>query len=465
MEHAEKQTPRQIWQWGVALVLPAATWGVAMAGNVPEKAALFYGITVFALALWALALIPDAITAFALPIAYIVTGVGKPAQMMSGWTSPIAWLLLGSLIIGSAMMRSGLARRIALGAMYMTGGSFYRLLWGILLAGLCLAPFSASPVGKAGILTVVCVGICEALGLERKSREAAAVMTAGFIGIAGARFTFLSAGSDNMLFVGLIKEASDIEISWMAFFKHNFVPSVIYCALSLATMIAVLRPNRHVRSKEYVRSEYAAQPPMSKAEMKISLVLFVMILLFVTESIHKMNAGWLLLLLACVTALPGMRLTDTESICKVSYTAMFFVVGCMSIGSAASTTGASQSLVDAVMPYLSGSEAYMMAASYVGGAVLNFLLTPLAALGALTAPLTQAAVKLGLNPVPIMYSFTYGVDQYIFPYEIAALLLFYSLGWTSLKQIVLVFGVRFFVGLFWLLGVAYPWWKWMGLFN
>ncbi len=451
------------FKWGLVVVLPAVIWWVAGTSGIPAAQVNFYTVTFIALLLWAMNLVPDVLPAIALPVAYILSGVGTAKQMMESWASPLGWLMLGSLIIGGAMMRSGLGKRIALWAMHITGGSFHRLLWGILAAGIIIAPFSPSPLGKASILVVVCVGICEALGLKKHSAEAASVMLAGYVAVSAPRGAFLSAASDVILYTGLISKVTGEPITWGMYFVHNFVPVLVYSVLSLLAVIFVLRPKAKLGAKEYVEQEYAALPRFGRSEFKVTVFLALMILIFVTESFHKLNAGWLLLLLGCATALPGIRLTNSDHVQKLPYTAVFFVVGCMCIGSAAEYSGAGKALASLVLPHLQGSELYMLSASYVAGAVLNFLFTPLAALGALTVPLSEAAVGLGLNPVPIIYAFAQGLDQYIFPYEMAALLFFYSLGWVSIKQIILVFSLRFVLGGISLLCVSYPWWKLVGL--
>ena len=82
----------------------------------------------------------------------------------------------------------------------------------------------------------------------------------------------------------------------------------------------------------------------------------------------------------------------------------------------------------------------------------------------MTVPLTTLAMELGINPIPVMYAFAYGLEQYIFPYEYAVLLFFYATGWIELKHIMLVFAVRFVVTLVMLFALAIPYWKALGLF-
>jgi hypothetical protein len=138
----------------------------------------------------------------------------------------------------------------------------------------------------------------------------------------------------------------------------------------------------------------------------------------------------------------------------------------MSIGSAATASGADKMLIDAIAPMFQGhSGLTAMLLGYLAGTAVNFLLTPLAAFSALTVPITALALEVGVNPLPVMYAFSYGLEQYIFPYEYAVLLFFYATGWVHLRHIMLVFFVRFFVALILLVAVAYPYWSLLGIFE
>lgn len=204
---------------------------------------------------------------------------------------------------------------------------------------------------------------------------------------------------------------------------------------------------------------------MCKDEMKAAILIFILIALLMTDSWHGIKTGWVLIILSFVAFLPPVGLMNDKKLSKLPFGPVFFVVGCMSIGSAAKATGVDLVLADGIAPMLEGtSEMGTILMSYLAGTVLNFLLTPLAACSAMTVPLTTLAMELGINPIPVMYAFAYGLEQYIFPYEYAVLLFFYATGWIELKHIMLVFAVRFVVALVMLFALAMPYWKALGLF-
>ena len=165
-----------------------------------------------------------------------------------------------------------------------------------------------------------------------------------------------------------------------------------------------------------------------------------------------------------VCFLPGVNLMDDTQLGKLNYKMIFFVAGCMSIGIVATASGSGKWLANVLFPYLAGSSAmYTMIAAWIFGVAINFLLTPLAAMASFTAPIAEVCVKAGFNPLPIVYSYLFGLDQYILPYEFAGLLFVYSYGYISMKALVKVVAIRMAVSGVVMIVVAYPYWKLIGL--
>lgn len=428
--------------------------------SVPET--YFAAITVLALSIWGFELLPEAPVAVVLPALYVLFGVAPAKQVFGPWSSTVGWVMVGGLLLGSMMGRTGLARRIALWATNVMGGSFIRVLWGILLGGMILAPFVPSAMGKAAIVSVICIGICDALGIAKGTKESSAVILTGFIAVAAPKMAYITGGGDILLSMTQVSTAMQIPpYTWMGYFIHNFVPAMLYSVVSLVTLIAVLRPKLAGDIKSVVAEQYASLGPMKRDEYKVAATLALLLLLMLTDSVHKIDIGWLMLVIPFIAFLPGYNVMTKEAFDKLPFPAVFFVVGCMSIGAAASGCGIDKTMSAAVLPLLRGSELYSVFMSFAAGVGINFLLTPLAAVSTFTVPLVEIAKQLNIDPLLMVYAFNYGLEQYIFPYEFAVLLFFASFGYTKLSHIIMVFGARMIVSALLLAFVFYPFWKYV----
>ena len=449
----------QLWRWGLVILLPLLAGLWTWHAGFDPKIVAFSSITLTALILWALELLPDAVVALALPVVYILCGVGPNTKILGPWTGSIGWLILGGLMIGAFMVKTGLARRLALSCINLMGGSLSRLLAGLLLSGLLMAPFIPSVMGRSAIIAVICVGICEALSIKKGSREGAAVLLAGFIAVSGPKICFLTGGADLAMGMKLTSQAMGAQISWGQYALHNFLPAVLYSVISLACVIVLLRPRLEEDTRTVVQEQLRKLAPMSNDERKSAFLLALLFLFLVTDKIHRIDVGWIMLLLPCAAFLPGVRLLNSDDMRKLNYPAVLFAVGCMTIGSAAMSCGMDNILSKALLPLMQGTEFYTVMATYVSGVLLNLLLTPMAAYASLTASVVEIAQHLQVSPLLLVYTFSYGLDQYIFPYEYAILLYFYATGYIRIKQIMLVLGIRMALAALFVAFVAYPYWK------
>lgn len=451
-------------KWGVSLAIPLLMLLIPESEGLTRPMIVFFAITTWAVLSWAMGTMNDVAVGLALPLLYILSGVAGRKVAFGPWLSIVPSIVIGGFIIGRVVMASGLAKRIALWCVRLTGGTFAGALAGLTLAAFVIAPFVPSVMGKAAILTVVAVGLCDALNFAPKSREATAVLTAAFLAVASSKLCFLTGGGDIVLAMSLMGQASGVQVTWAQYAMHNLLPGLVYAAMSLGAVILVLRPRTKCDLKPVVRKSYSELGPVSKEEIKAGLVLVMTLLLLATDSIHGISSGYVLLGMGIVTFLPGVDLMDGKRLSGVNFGVLFFIVGSMAIGAVAKSLGVAGWLSQQFMPLFGGGEALTaMLSAYVTGLSMNFLLTPLAAFATLTTPITQIAMDLGIDPRPVVYAFQYGLDQYVFPYEFAVLLYFFVTGYIAFKDLVKVLAIRMVLATVVLCAVAYPFWKFMGL--
>ncbi|WP_304039854.1 SLC13 family permease [Desulfovibrio piger] len=461
----EQHLNRAYWiKWGIALLIPVVTYFWTGTTDLSPEAQRFLTFTFCALAIWTLNILPEPFVAMILPIIYIVTGVGKPSQILSAWSGSAGWLVLSGLFIAEVMSSTGIAKRIAVWSIKLTGGSFHFLLWGFMLAGYIMAPFIPTVTGKAAIFAILAVGICKGFNIQPCSKEAATLVIGALLAVAIPKLAFLSAGVDVAMAMGLYAQATGTPISWSAYFLHNFPPSLLYAALSIYTLLFIMRPKLSFDLETFIREEYETLGPMSLREKKALILLGLLLLSLVTDQIHKIDAGWMMLMIASLAFFPGFSLLDKKSLSNIPYQQVFFVVGCMTIGGAAKASGVDKVIADLLMPLLSGGELYTSFSTFVSGIILNFLFTPIAAFSAMTAPLVEMASQMNMSPLALVYSFSYGLDQYLFPYEFVVTLYFYSTGYIKLSHFMTIFAVRMVLAGAFLALVLYPYWQFVGVF-
>lgn len=195
------------------------------------------------------------------------------------------------------------------------------------------------------------------------------------------------------------------------------------------------------------------------------LIILVLLLVgFLTSGIHKVNIAWLILAAAIVCFLPGIGIGNEKSVMAIRWNAVFFMAVCLGIGTVFSAVGANQFISELILPLLMKATKQMaLFLIWLLGALVNLLLTPMAAQAALVGPLVEIGSQIGLSTEAVVFMFQQGVNQIMFPYEMAVPMLMFSYGMMSLKQFFKVNAVLLVCNGIFMMLIMVPYWTMIGL--
>ncbi|MDP3227837.1 MAG: SLC13 family permease [Acidovorax sp.] len=114
----------------IALAALVAWWA-------PPEGQLQLGLALFVLigGLWVTQALPLAVTALAVPLLVVLTGLMPVRQALAPFAHPVIFLFLGGFALGAALSRHGIDRALAHGVLRLARG--HRLTAVLLLGGLC----------------------------------------------------------------------------------------------------------------------------------------------------------------------------------------------------------------------------------------------------------------------------------------------------------------------------------------
>ena len=114
--------------------------------DVSPQMPLYLGMISAAVIIWTFDLLPAVAVAAALTFLYLLTNMAPPEVVLGPWTTVLIWTTFGAAIFGEAMEKTGLAKRVALRCMLLTGGTFTGMLIGFAIGGIILGLLLASGV-------------------------------------------------------------------------------------------------------------------------------------------------------------------------------------------------------------------------------------------------------------------------------------------------------------------------------
>lgn len=460
--------PMQLWwKWALSLILPVCVFFMI---SVPEGTAgantpLFFAFTVWAVVAWAAEILPTSVVAALLTFFYALF-VASPKVVFAPFGTFLPWLCFAALIIADALIRTGVSRRIALKCMLLMGSSFTRTMFGLTLSGIILTLLVPSGLARTVIYVAITQGLCQALEVNPKSRLSSALIMAGFFA-AIAPGMFCATGTEmNLLAMQVVTNTTGMQIPWLEFIVQMAPFSLLYIVLSTG-LIFVIRGKERLLNEENLRdileTRLQDMGPLKADEIKIVVILLVGLTAFITEQWHGMSGTFIFSVVGMACFFPGINLSTEQNLRTINLSFIIFLAACMSIGFVAGDLKVDKWLAAELFPWLQGhGPVASITLSYIFGILVNFLLTPMAAVGSLGGPITQLALDMNLNPMALLYPFLYGLDQYIFPYEVGYLVYTFMTGAVTLRHIVSALLLRMVLMLALIPAVLIPYWKLIG---
>lgn len=460
------------FKWILSLLIPVGVYFAVHAAvqanpSLDPHLPVFFAITLWAITVWATDILPAVPSAAAMTFLYVICDVAPPPVIFGPWANYLPWLCLGSLVLNEGLQETGLTRRMALRLMTLVGATFPRVVISLMLVGVVMAMLLPDIMCRVIIFVAIAHGLVLALELDPKSRISSAFIMAGFCAATSPGYGFLTGTEMAIISMDQIKSIIPVP-TWGEYALANLPFIALYCCFSIFMCVKIIPGKEHIphedHLKETVEQRLRAMGPMTRQEWKLLALMLVAIGALLTSRWHGLNGYFCYAFIAVCGYLPWIGIAKFENVNKLNVAFLVFIVACIGMGAVAVHLGATKWFASLVLPLFDGlSPIWVVFCSYLSAVVVNFIFTPLAAVSALSLPWVEIASHLDMSPLPIIYGFLYGLDQYLFPYEYALFMYIFSTGAITPKHLFKGLGLRMlFVGAGLLL-LQIPYWKFIGL--
>lgn len=460
----EDSSRRKLIKWAVNIIIPLICLLIPTSESFTQDIKGFFVITTFMIILIATENIPMFASVILLPVLYTIF-LGQPQSVVySAWTENVPWIALGGSAITLALNKTGLLRRIAYRVILLCGGRFIGILFGMVLVGTLISTIMTDMLAKAILLSALGLGICSALGFKPGDRESSAIGLTTLVACLGPSYLFYTGSGGTVTTLSILEAILPGSTpSWTEYLIQMTLPQIIYIALTMLAIFLFFRPKNDIQSAGFLKEALAEMGKMSSAETKTAVISLALIVLIATSSYHSIGTPQIFLLGAACFFLPRIDVLEPGDTKNINFTAILFVISCLTIGTVSGQLGVGTFIANAVYPYIAGSITTTFVGTWVMGFVANFGLTPTAAYSMFTDPLVQIAVNEGINPLPLLYTFIHSLEQLLLPYEYAPVLVIFGTGMISMGRFIKYNAIRAVIGLVCILVVFMPYWSMIGL--
>ena len=459
-------------KWLLSLLIPAGAYfavqtAVQADPSLNPHLPMFFAITLWAITVWATDILPAVPSAAAMTFLYLLCNVAPAPVIFGAWGAFLPWICFGALILSEALEQTGLTRRLALQLMHLVGATFTRIVVSLMTVGMFMAFLLPDIMCRVIIFVAIAHGLVMALELDPKSRISSAIIMAGFCSATSPGYGFLTGTEMSLIAMDQIKSIITIP-TWGEYALANLPFIILYCCFSIFMCVKIIPGKEHIPHEDHLKEVVAERlrdmGPMTTQEWKLLILMICAITGLLTSKWHGLNGYFLYALIAICCYLPWIGLASFENVRKLNVGFLVFIVACLGMGSVAVHLGAAKWFASLVVPLIDGlSPIWLVLSSYLSAVAVNFMLTPLAAVSALSLPWAEIAQHVNMNPLPMLYSFLYGLDQYIFPYEYALYMYIFSTGYITPKHMFKGLGLRILIVAVILMLLQVPYWKLIGL--
>jgi di/tricarboxylate transporter len=313
-----------------AAILVAAPLWRADPGVLPAA-----GVVGFAIAMWALGIMPVHITTLTMFLVAVVCGVAPPNVVFSGFHSTAVWLVFGGIVISLAAQRSGLAARIVRTLITHLPARYFGMAAGIAMAGMLLGFVMPAASGRAVLMAPLAVALADSLGFAANTRARFGIVLAAGWGTTIPLFGVLPSNVVNMAFVGASESIWGVGFTYFSYTLLNFPVLGLGGIVLMAGLVALL-----FGAKPQKPEAPAGEAQLSGAEWRLMLILALALSLWMTDVLHGISPGWVALGAALLCVAPGIGIVSPNVMTnEINYSSWFFVAGVIGVGAIASQTG------------------------------------------------------------------------------------------------------------------------------
>ncbi len=441
---------------GAFLVLWPHTWF----DSILSRAA---GLVVITIGLLATAVIPEYLTALVLFLAAMLLKVAPPGIIFSGFQSTAVWLVFSGLVIGVAITGTGLGKRIAVRLAGHLGGSYARIISGMIVVGVAFAFIMPSAMGRVALIVPITVALADHFGFKAGSNGRTGLILAALLGTFIPAFSILPANVPNMILAGMAESQLNTPLLYGEYLARHFPVFGILKAILIVAAIILIYPDQ---PSVTIQSTTDESGPMQPQEKWLTFVLAILLLLWMTDFIHHVSPAWIGLAGAVLLLLPRLGIvTAMQFNTKVNFGSIFFVAGVIGLGSIIKYSGLGAYIgkgLFAVLP-LSPETPFIDYLSISIASTLTGLFATLPGVPAVIVPLsTELSVATGFPIKAVLMIQVIGFSTVFLPYQAPPIIVALQMSGESAQRIMKPLMVLAAVTYGVLVPLNYLWWSTMG---
>lgn len=421
-------------------------------------------LTIMTVIFWALQVAQSGYISGLLLALFVILRVAEPAVVFSSWTGTTMYLIIGAYLIAAAVKSSGLGERIAYWFILRFMHSYNSIIISIFCMTLVLSLIIPHPWPRAFLIMSVMAEVIENAKVPRQG--AVKIGFAVFAASVPISTIFLTGDSTVN---PLAAQYAGIEVGWFEWLKLMGPPCAVAAVLTCLAFLILFPASRPITvDKRSAREKLQHMGKLSAVELRTLVWLTVAVLLWVTDSMHGIDIGWITLIVAMLISLPVVGgLLTPKAWNEVPVHVLLFITAAIAIGKVGAVTGMNAWIAKVLLPAAIPQNSLLLVLLIGGIAVVIHMLlgSVIAVMGVAVPAILTYTANMGIAPlIPALWVLTAIVLHYAFPFQNMSILV--GMGEENglyTQKETLRFSAPLLLITFVTLLVELLWWKLLGL--
>jgi solute carrier family 13 (sodium-dependent dicarboxylate transporter), member 2/3/5 len=405
--------------------------------NTPDTIWVTLSIFILGILLWFTNIIPPAVTGMAIIFLLSFFDILSFEQAASGLGEEIIWLIVAVLIMGVAVEKTGLEKKISYKILSLAKGSVKLTILSLIVVAFILTFIMPNAVGRLTVLLTISGGIIQLMkeqGGQNISKSIMLTITnAPYI----TNICLMTGASGSIYAVGLFESVLGYQWSYLHWMVI-MTPISIVVLLSLWIFIIWLYPSNVKVIKggqTYFENELKKLGLLSLEEKKLILLYSLLILLWITTKLHGISIAMSAVFVCILLFLPGMKIVNWKDAMKgVNWDVPFIFAAGFALAHAFEESGMVTWLSSVALKYLSNLSILTLAICMM--VLLILIRLSFTNFNSMVASLMPVVLTFSLgtpyNPVWIgMLSLIASSTAFLIPTQSIGSMMTYSLGHYS----------------------------------
>jgi solute carrier family 13 (sodium-dependent dicarboxylate transporter), member 2/3/5 len=404
--------------------------------GIEPRAHSALAVGIFMILSWMTQVLDHGITGILGCFLFWMFGIGKFETAFSGFADTSAWFLFGAVCFGIMGSKSGLARRLAYLVMRGIGHSYPRLLLGLIVSNFLLTAVVPSGIARVVIMAAIAMGLVEAFGLQKGSNVARGM----FIILVYQATIFdkmLIAGASSITARGAIEKYGQVDVLWSQWFLAYLPCDILVMIIAWRLTLWLYPPETATLpgGADFLEQQLREMGRWSSLEIKSAALMLIAIGFWMTDFIHHIPAPMIGLGIGLLAIMPHIGVLDTKDIRTINFLPIFFVAAAVSLSNVLVQTKAldivTGVLFEWMKPHITGTWTSTMVLYWSAFLYHIVIGNEIAMLSTSLPILMTYAREHGINPLTLGMIWTFGAGPKVFIYESAVLVVGYSYGYFS----------------------------------